>query len=103
MPEFLSEGSAIRDLTNPSRVVIGTKDDNAFKILSDLSPKGCKVIRTKDTSSSELGKLMSNAMLAQRVSSINSLTELCESTIGCDIQEVKQIITADERIGSKYL
>jgi len=61
------------------------------------------VIRTEDTGSIELGKLMSNAMLAQRVSSINSMTALCELTGGCSIQEVKQIISSDNRIGSKYL
>jgi len=70
MPEFLSEGSAIHDLVNPQRVVIGTVDDHVFTLLKKLT-LGCTdpdvvvpVIRASDTGSSELGKLMSNAMLA---------------------------------------
>ena len=103
MPEFLAEGSAIQDLVNPQRVVIGTADDHAFELMNQLTQGavgGCesdsenavKVIRTTDTSSSELGKLMCNAMLAQRVSAINSMTALCEQTPGCNVQEVKSIL-----------
>ena len=61
------------------------------------------MIRTHDTGSSELGKLMSNAMLAQRISSMNSVTELCETTPGRDVSSVKAIVQADDRIGGKYL
>jgi UDPglucose 6-dehydrogenase len=61
------------------------------------------IIRTNDTGSSELGKLMCNAMLAQRISAINSVTALCEQTAGCDIRDVKEILSSDSRIGSKYL
>ena len=75
MPEFLAEGSAIRDLVAPQRVVIGTRNDLVFELINNLvqcrKNKGegraadeIKVIRTHDTGSSELGKLMSNAMLA---------------------------------------
>ena len=103
MPEFLAEGSAIRDLVYPQRVVIGTKSDEAFELLKQLCPRNCPIIRTIDTASSELGKLMANAMLAQRVSSINSLTALCEQTPGCSIKEVKQIIASDKRIGDQFL
>jgi UDPglucose 6-dehydrogenase len=109
MPEFLAEGSAINDLVNPQRVVIGTQNDFAFKIINRLvqgkseEPDDIKVIRTHDTSSSELGKLICNAMLAQRISSINSITQLCETTPGCDISEVRRIVESDSRIGSKYL
>ena len=113
MPEFLAEGSAIRDLISPQRVVIGTENDLVFELINNLvqsrssseagQEEEIKVIRTQDTGSSELGKLMSNAMLAQRISSINSLTELCELTPGCDISSVKAIVQADDRIGSKYL
>ena len=101
-PEFLAEGSAIRDLVSPQRVVIGTKSEKAFKIIERLVGD-VKIIRTEDTGSSELGKLLSNAFLAQRISSINSMTELCEKTGGCNINEVKAILAADDRIGSKYL
>lgn len=102
MPEFLAEGSAINDLVNPQRVVIGTKNETAFKIIARLVPD-VKIIRTHDTGSSELGKLLCNAMLAQRVSSMNAITELCEQTPGCDISDVRQIVESDSRIGSKYL
>ena len=73
MPEFLAEGSAINDLVNPQRVVIGTQDENAFNLLKKLtlgtseeseSQELPPVIRATDTGSSELGKLMCNAMLA---------------------------------------
>ena len=86
MPEFLAEGSAIQDLVNPQRVVIGTKNDSAYELLYRLTQGQSEspshdiipVIRTNDTASSELGKLMCNAMLAQRISAINSMTALCE-------------------------
>lgn len=114
MPEFLAEGSAIRDLVAPQRVVIGTKNDLVFELINNLvqcrkssddtqTVDPVNVIRTHDTGSSELGKLMSNAMLAQRISSMNSVTELCEMTLGCDIASVKAIVQADDRIGGKYL
>lgn len=69
MPEFLAEGQAIQDLVKPMRVVIGTKSDSAFELLCRLTQSSeeddeSKVIRTSDTASSELGKLMCNAMLA---------------------------------------
>lgn len=64
MPEFLAEGSAIKDLVYPQRVVIGTECEEAFAIIKTLCPSDCPIIRTKDTASSELGKLMANAMLA---------------------------------------
>jgi UDPglucose 6-dehydrogenase len=63
-PEFLAEGSAIRDLISPQRVVIGTSSLESFEVLKLLSPKTCPIIRAQDTSSSELGKLLANAMLA---------------------------------------
>ena len=93
-------------------MVIGTASDHAFELMSKLTQGAApipdtdtadtmiKVIRTTDTSSSELGKLMCNAMLAQRVSAINSMTALCEQTPGCDVQEVRAILQSDQRIGS---
>ena len=74
-------------------MVIGTRNDSAYELLYRLTQGQSEspshdiipVIRTNDTASSELGKLMCNAMLAQRISAINSMTALCEQTPGCDI------------------
>lgn len=107
-PEFLAEGTAIADLFNPDRVLIG----------GDTSPEGQKAIQalvdiysnwvpndkilTTNLWSSELSKLTANAFLAQRVSSINALSELCEKT-GANVNEVAQAIGLDSRIGPKFL
>lgn len=103
MPEFLAEGTAIADLISPDRVVIGTTCDQAFMCLSGLYPEKVRVIRAHQPSSSELAKLLSNAMLAQRISSINSVTAFCEGSGGADVKQVLEIVGADSRIGSKYL
>ncbi len=103
-PEFLSEGSAINDLENPDRVLIG--GDNSYAVESLISiykrwvPEE-KILRT-NIWSSELAKLTSNAFLAQRISSINSISALCEAT-GADIREVSRAIGSDKRIGSEFL
>ena len=107
MPEFLAEGQAIANLMKPDRVVIGTPDtqrgNESFEILKELYDHGHgKIINTR-AASAELGKLMSNAMLAQRISSINSITGLTEKTQGCEISDVQAIVSSDSRIGSKYL
>ena len=107
-PEFLAEGTAMRDLKIPDRVIIGgdnTKKGNKaiqslVKIYSSWVPK--KNILTTNLWSSELSKLTANAFLAQRISSINSLSELCEET-GADIEEVAKAIGMDSRIGSSFL
>ncbi len=103
-PEFLSEGTAINDLQNPDRVLIGGLDSNAIESLADIYlqwiPKE-KIIRT-NIWSSELSKLTANAFLAQRVSSINSISAICERT-GADIRQVSNAIGMDKRIGSKFL
>jgi len=107
-PEFLAEGTAIEDLFAPDRVLIG----------GDTSAEGQKAIETlvaiyanwvprdkiltTNVWSSELSKLTANAFLAQRVSSINALSELCEKT-GADVNEVARAIGMDSRIGSKFL
>ncbi|KAF6733439.1 UDP-glucose 6-dehydrogenase [Oryzias melastigma] len=107
-PEFLAEGTAVRDLKDPDRVLIG----------GDETPEGQKAIRalcavyehwvpktriiTTNTWSSELSKLAANAFLAQRISSINSISALCEAT-GADVEEVAKAIGMDQRIGSKFL
>ena len=107
-PEFLAEGTAVEDLMNPDRVLIGgdssVEGQNAIKALFDIYAKWVskEKILTTNVWSSELSKLTANAYLAQRVSSINSLSELCEKT-GADINEVAKAIGMDSRIGPKFL
>jgi UDPglucose 6-dehydrogenase len=107
-PEFMAEGSAIKDLENPDRVLIGSR----------LTPSGIKArnllvniyagwvdpkkIITSNIWSSELSKLVANAFLAQRVSSINSISALCEKA-DADISEVARAVGTDSRIGGKFL
>ena len=103
-PEFLSEGNAVKDLESPDRVLIGGEDEKAIDALQDLyinwiSRK--RIIRT-NLWSSELSKLVSNAFLAQRISSINSISALCEET-GADIKQVSLAVGTDSRIGEKFL
>ena len=103
-PEFLSEGTAIYDLENPDRVLIGGENDKAIQSLCEIYQNWVpeeKILRT-NIWSSELAKLTANAFLAQRVSSINSISALCEET-GADIREVSRAIGLDSRIGSKFL
>ena len=108
-PEFLAEGTAIKDLTEPDRVLIGgdssTKEGKAaiqslVDIYSSWVPK--ENILTTNVWSSELSKLVANAFLAQRVSSINSISELCDVT-GANINEVSKAVGMDNRIGSEFL
>ena len=108
-PEFLAEGTAMRDLAIPDRVLIGgdsytKKGQDAIQALVEVYgswvPK--ENILTTNIWSSELSKLTANAFLAQRVSSINSLSELCEAT-GANVQEVAKAIGMDSRIGPKFL
>ncbi len=107
-PEFLAEGTAVEDLLNPDRVLIGgdttPEGQKAIQLLADvyLNWVAPNKILTTNLWSSELSKLTANAYLAQRVSSINALSELCEKT-GADINEVAKAIGMDSRIGSKFL
>ena len=103
-PEFLAEGTAINDLLNPDRILIGGKDKISVEILSKIymnwvAPE--KIIKT-NIWSSELSKLSANAFLAQRISSINSISAICEQT-GADVNEVSKSIGTDTRIGSRFL
>ncbi len=103
-PEFLAEGTAIEDLQNPDRVLIGGEDDYSIDVVSDIYKNWVdpdKIITT-NLWSSELSKLVANAFLAQRISSINSISALCEIT-GANINEVAKAIGSDSRIGSKFL
>ncbi len=107
-PEFLAEGTAVTDLLNPDRVLIGgdtTPDGkNAAQALVDIYANWVprERILTTNVWSSELSKLTANAFLAQRVSSINAMSEICEET-GADVNEVSKAIGMDSRIGSKFL
>ena len=103
-PEFLSEGNAINDLETPDRVLIGGENKKAINALKNiyLNWVNDKKIITTNLWSAELSKLASNAFLAQRISSINSLSALCEAS-GADIQEVKSAIGSDSRIGNKFI
>ena len=107
-PEFLAEGTAITDLENPDRVLIGGHTDASgraaveeiAKIYANWVPR--ERIITTNLWSSELSKLTANAFLAQRISSVNSLSALCEKT-GANIDEIAYAIGCDSRIGSKFL
>ena len=103
-PEFLAEGTAINDLMDPDRILIGGENESTINSLVDIykswvSPE--KILKT-NLWSSELSKLTANAFLAQRISSINSISELCEAT-GADVDEVANSIGMDSRIGGKFL
>ena len=103
-PEFLAEGTAINDLQNPDRVLIGGEDEFSINALEEIYlnwvPKE-KIIKT-NLWSSELSKLAANAFLAQRISSINSISAFCEVS-GANVYEVSKAIGKDKRIGSSFL
>ena len=103
-PEFLAEGTAVDDLLNPDRVLIGGESPQAIEALCEIYATWIprERILTTNLWSSELSKLTANAFLAQRVSSINAISALCEAT-GADVDEVARAIGTDSRIGSKFL
>jgi UDPglucose 6-dehydrogenase len=107
-PEFLAEGTAVTDLLNPDRILIGgdttPEGEVAINALVDVYANWVSKdkILTTNVWSSELSKLTANAFLAQRISSINAMSELCEKT-GADVNEVARAIGMDSRIGSKFL
>ena len=103
-PEFLAEGSAIENLKYPDRVLIGGEDKNSVDALKAIYLNWVKEekIITTNLWSSELSKLIANAFLAQRISSINSVSMICEST-GANVNEVAKAVGTDSRIGEKFL
>jgi UDPglucose 6-dehydrogenase len=107
-PEFLSEGTAIRDMENPDRVLVGARNTpsgrKAMEAITGIYAHWVPPERIITTNlwSSELSKLVANAFLAQRISSINSISALCEKT-GADIREIAHAIGLDSRIGSRFL
>ncbi|WP_396601127.1 nucleotide sugar dehydrogenase [Algibacter sp. R77976] len=103
-PEFLAEGTAIQDLLNPDRVLIGGESEDAIESLATVYGSWVpqeQILRT-NVWSSELSKLTANAFLAQRISSINAISELCEKT-EANVDEVAKAIGMDSRIGPKFL
>ncbi|MFC5684409.1 UDP-glucose 6-dehydrogenase [Flavobacterium sp. MAHUQ-51] len=107
-PEFLAEGTAVQDLLFPDRILIGgdtnEEGQKAIQALVDVYANWVEVdkILTTNVWSSELSKLTANAFLAQRISSINAMSELCEKT-GADVNELARAIGMDSRIGPKFL
>ncbi len=107
-PEFLAEGSAINDLLDPDRVLIGgptdTRGQEAVQALVDVYAAWVprERIITTNVWSSEMSKLAANAMLAQRISSVNAFSALCEET-GANIEEVTAVLGMDHRIGKYFL
>lgn len=107
-PEFLAEGTAVTDLLNPDRILIGgdttAEGEEAINALVDVYSNWVSKdqILTTNVWSSELSKLTANAFLAQRISSINAMSELCEKT-GANVSEVAKAIGMDSRIGAKFL
>ncbi|MBN2397178.1 MAG: nucleotide sugar dehydrogenase [Deltaproteobacteria bacterium] len=107
-PEFMAEGTGIRDLEYPDRVLIGSREtpegikarDELVEIYAHWVPR--ERIITSNIWSSELSKLVSNAFLAQKISSINAVSSLCEKT-EADITEVARVIGMDSRLGDKFL
>mmetsp|Transcript_27585 Transcript_27585/g.40703 ORF Transcript_27585/g.40703 Transcript_27585/m.40703 type:complete len:475 (-) Transcript_27585:315-1739(-) len=107
-PEFLAEGTAIDDLMDPSRVLIGGQQtpeglkaiETLVSVYAQWVPR--EQIITTNLWSSELSKLVANAFLAQRVSSINSISALCEAT-GANVKEISRAVGSDVRIGSRFL
>ena len=107
-PEFLAEGTAVEDLKSPDRILIGGEQtpeglaaiEKLVSVYARWVPR--ERILTTNLWSSELAKLVANAFLAQRISSINSISALCETT-GADVEEVARAIGTDSRIGPKFL
>merc|ERR1712125_17827 len=106
-PEFLAEGTAIKDLMKPDRVLIGGQQspeglkaiDTLASVYKNWVPE--ERVLTTNLWSSELSKLVANAFLAQRVSSINSISALCEKS-GADVDEVANAVGTDVRIGPNF-
>lgn len=104
-PEFLREGEAVKDFTNPDRIVIGTDNEKAKKIMISIYrgiARADKPVFITDIKSAEMIKYASNAMLATRISFMNEIAQLCEK-VGADIKSVAKGIGLDNRIGPRFL
>jgi UDPglucose 6-dehydrogenase len=104
-PEFLREGAAIQDFKHPDRIVVGSDDDRARKLLADIYRPlylNAPPIIYVDRRTAELIKYASNAFLATKITFINEIADLCEQ-VGADVQEVARGMGLDNRIGGKFL
>jgi len=104
-PEFLKEGAAVDDFMKPDRIVLGVDSEYAGRVLTDLHAPFVRTgnaILVMDIAAAEITKYASNAMLATRISFMNSIAQLCEAT-GADVDMVRQGLATDRRIGSSFL
>ncbi|MBS0629040.1 MAG: UDP-glucose/GDP-mannose dehydrogenase family protein [Verrucomicrobia bacterium] len=101
-PEFLSEGTAVKNYMHPDRILIGVDSPRAEQMMKQLYATQLDRLQVMDIPSTELSKYAANGMLALRISYMNELAGLCEK-LGADIELVKQAIGADPRIGHRYL
>jgi len=101
-PEFLREGSAVRDFMHPDRIVIGTVDQRAASLLRDLYGSFHAPVMVVDPHTAEMIKYAANAFLATKLSFVNEISSLCDA-VGADIDEVLRGIAYDRRIGRQYM
>jgi UDPglucose 6-dehydrogenase len=101
-PEFLAEGTAVRDFMNPDRIVIGSEDEAAGDVVEELHAKLDAPVVRMDIASAEMVKLAANAFLATRISFINEIANVCE-LVGADVEEVARGIGLDHRLGPHFL
>jgi len=104
-PEFLREGAAIRDFKHPDRIVVGSDDERAREVMTELYRPlylNAAPLLFTDRRTAELVKYAANAFLATKITFINEVADLCEK-VGADVQEVARGIGLDNRIGSKFL
>lgn len=102
LPEFLREGTAVRDTLHPDRIIIGTASSQAAKLLTELHNSLTDQIAITDIRSAEMIKYASNAFLATKISFINEIANICEK-VGADVKEVAKGMGLDKRIGSSFL
>lgn len=101
-PEFLRQGNAVYDFMNPERIVVGTENEKAGKIMNELYESfSCPVLNT-NLETAEMIKYASNAFLATKISFVNEIANICER-VGADIEDVSYAMGLDSRIGSKFL
>ena len=101
-PEFLKEGSAVRDAMNPDRIVIGADNETSFAVIKKLYEGGGYNIICMDPASAEMTKYAANCMLATKISFINEISNLCEK-LGADVNKVRMGIGSDHRIGFDFI
>jgi UDPglucose 6-dehydrogenase len=101
-PEFTAEGRAVQDFLNPDRIVIGSDDPAAARVVADLHAGIDGPVATMTVASAEMVKLASNALLATKITFINEIAAVCEAT-GADVEEVAAAVGMDERLGKHFL